>query len=249
MVTKKILVVTEGERQEFRLVQRLKDVYLPQEIVEIVPYRNNIYNLYKKLSDYCDDDFSSLDFVNVLLETEQDFEKKQLLSQKFTDILLIFDFERQADNFDFGKLKKLMEFFRESTENGRLYINYPMFESFFHLANIKEAVPDTNFKQRNYSLPQIKAGQYKTIARSAEEGCSLNAEDLTKKQLDCVINQQLCKANYILSGEYASEFNLNQNNMLEIMKKEYAMLGEYGTAPVLNTCSFYIVEEYPHSIR
>lgn len=66
-------------------------------------------------------------------------DEKSVLMDSYTDKLLIFDFDPQDSFFRnhrdeaCRRFQKLMEFFSESTDHGKLYLSYPMIEAFLHV--------------------------------------------------------------------------------------------------------------------
>ena len=122
LVNRKILVIVEGARKELKLVNKLKELFLPQDI-SIVSYGTSLYQLYDYLEEYCDFNFEELDVLLALKAHEPVEEKKAVFDEKYTDVLLIFDFAPQDNKFDVAKIRKLMDYFNDSTENGKLYIN------------------------------------------------------------------------------------------------------------------------------
>ena len=51
----------------------------------------------------------------------------------FSDIFLAFDLDPHTADFDPQCVHKLMSHFCDSSDAGKLYINYPMVESFYHV--------------------------------------------------------------------------------------------------------------------
>ena len=244
-VNRKILVIVEGEGKEVKLFNRLKDLFLSEDI-KITPYKNNLYKLYDYLQEYCDDDFDDLDFLLALREHEQDENTKKIFDEDYTDILLIFDFEPQDRDFDIKKIFYLMKYFDESTENGKLYINYPTVESFYHLSSVKEVHIDNDFKDRKFSLDEMKKHLYKR--RVNTEGTILDIKKMSKEQVENIIFQQVCKANYIMEGKHKVMEDYSQEKMLVLLDKQNNLLEQDGEAYVLNTCSFFVLEFYPSNI-
>lgn len=71
----KILVIVEGKKTDFRLMQRLFNIYNISDNQEIVSYNTNIYNLYKEMFENSDP--SSYDLLQLLKEKETDNEKRK----------------------------------------------------------------------------------------------------------------------------------------------------------------------------
>lgn len=245
LVNRKILVIVEGARKELKLVNKLKNLFLPQDI-SIVSYGTSLYQLYDYLEEYCDFNFEELDVLLALKAHETVEEKKAVFDEKYTDVLLIFDFDPQDNKFDVAEIRKLMVYFNDSTENGKLYINYPMLESFYHLKNIKEVSIDESFKDSKFSLKELQEHQYKR--RVVNEGTDLDVGRMTKLQIENIMCQQACKANYILEGNYEVLNDYGQDKMVMVLNKQNDMLEQIGDAYVLNTCTFFVLEFYPTSI-
>ncbi len=64
-------------------------------------------------------------------ETLQDFVRTD-----FAEIYLFFDYDPHASNADDSKIYELLTFFNEETENGKLYLSFPMLEAIRHIEDI-----------------------------------------------------------------------------------------------------------------
>ena len=244
-MNRKILVIVEGERKEIRIISRLKELFLPQNI-SIASYGTSLYQLYDYLEEYCDFNFEDLDVLLALKAHETDENKKAIFDEKYTDVLLIFDFDPQDDKFDITKISKLMSYFNDSTENGKLYINYPMVESFYHLSNIREIQVDEYFIDSKFTVKELKEHKYKS--RAVSEGTDLDIGRMSKEMIENIMYQQSCKANYILEENYEILDDYGQEKMIMILDKQNNLLNETGEAYVLNTCSFFVLEFYPSNV-
>ena len=89
----KILVLVEGQKTDPKLMKHLLEVYDIDQSHEIVSYNTNIYTLYNEM--FQDGDPDSLDILQILKEHEKDDTIRELLNQRFSDILLIFDLDPQ----------------------------------------------------------------------------------------------------------------------------------------------------------
>ena len=125
MAERKMLVVVEGIKKDVQLMKRLFALYLSDEYREIISYGTNLYELYGQMEKEADD-WESLDFLQVLKMHEKNPETRKLFDVAYTDIVLVFDFDPQDRLYDAEKLYRLMEYFSESTDKVRLYLNYPI---------------------------------------------------------------------------------------------------------------------------
>ena len=188
----KILVLVEGPKTEVVLLNHLLSVYNIDNKHEIVPYKTNIYILYNSM--FKDDDPDALDLLQVLKEHEKNEERKKIFEDRYSDILLIFDLDPQDCLYSAEKIRQMLEYFNESSENGKLYINYPMVESFYHMRSI----PDPNYDSYTVSMQELRERTYKS--RVQRESWSHDYRKFAKNREDCnsVILQNIEKAMNIL---------------------------------------------------
>ena len=149
---RRILVLVEGVKIDVALMERLLTVYQIDAKYEIVSYCTNIYTLYGEMFE--DNDPSDMDLLQLLKSHEQDPVKKELFDDSYSDILLIFDLDPQDPGFTHEKIGNMARYFVESSDMGKLYINYPMVEAFYHMASI----PDPNFDSYYATLDELIAG-------------------------------------------------------------------------------------------
>lgn len=153
--TSKILVLVEGARTDLRLMEHLLHIYGIDNSHEVVSYNTNIYVLYQEM--FAGGDPSSIDLIQLLKERENDPIKKEIFNSRYSDILLVFDLDPQDQRFSADKILKMMQFFVESSDMGKLYLNYPMVEAFYHM----KSIPDENYNDYVVSLVELSEGTYK----------------------------------------------------------------------------------------
>ena len=131
-----ILVVVEGKKTEPQLLQRLSESFGLD--FDIYCLESNIYTLYKELKAI---DFNG-NIKDILAELHP--EQKEMQTKKFVYTYLIFDCDahhpkrddkrtiEEIVNANFKKLEEMSGYFVDETDPtvGRLYINFPMVESF-----------------------------------------------------------------------------------------------------------------------
>lgn len=147
---RKILVLVEGARTDARLMERLLAIYNIDAKYQIVSYGTNIYTLYSEM--FAENDPSKVDLLQLLKERESDPNKKLIFDIAYTDILLIFDLEPHAPDFSPEKIRRMAEYFVESSDMGKLYLNYPMVEAFYHMSSIPDAQYNNRFDLVNITL-------------------------------------------------------------------------------------------------
>ena len=135
MSSAKVLFVLEGEQPEGNIVARLQKAF-PEELADLssdlvkIVFSSNIYSLYGKLKD--DDGF--LDVVEVIKEQhKEDKELQDLDRESVSQVFLFFDLDihglAQSIEQSCEQLDELLNFFDNETENGKLFLSYPMVEA------------------------------------------------------------------------------------------------------------------------
>ncbi|WP_213519889.1 hypothetical protein [Paenibacillus montaniterrae] len=234
VLTKKVLLIVEGAQAEKKLMRHFYSLYSISNI-EIVSFETNIYVLHRHLQQFYSTntghiDYDAIDIVLVINEYLKLEENNKFNRTDFSDILLIFDFDPHDNLFDFKVVKELLLHFNNSTENGKLYINYPMVEAYKDIVNNFD-----HFQASKVQLTDIR--RYKQLVGSrsvytdlrkidAETGNTIIQFHLNK--LENITNKQLMDEDiYSALGEL-------QNYTLQT---EHAVF-------IINTCLIYFIEEY-----
>lgn len=235
----KLLLIVEGAKTEKQLLNQLFKVYGIEVLdKQIYSYTTNIYDLYHRIFEDSIDELEDLDFLLALKEKGINAEQRDMLSQDFSDVLLIFDYEPHDNQFGTKEISVLMNYFTESTDRGKLYINYPSIESFKHFKNI----PDEGFLNRSIHIDDIVESGYKQIV-GAESFCT-DLRKYNKDLFDYIISEHIKKAELIETGEVSetiseSYSNIDENDLLEKINKLFM---KQGLIPILNTSLYFICE-------
>lgn len=231
----KILFIVEGTNDEIKFINRLFGKCNKLQNYEIVPYKTNLHNLACLLVKDGEID-SALDIRQVLKEKEKDPALKNKLSQDFSEIILVFDFEPQQDIPRFDLIRKLLIFFSNSTENGKLYINYPMMQSYRHF----DTLPSKQFK--DVIVTKDDALHYKEIVGQVSKFQNINHHNYNL--FISFAYHHLLKLNYILENQYKlpnKEFIYNWSQ-IDLFDIQYKLLINHGYIHVINTFALYIIE-------
>ena len=236
-------MIVEGERVDFKLMKRLLNIYGIDKQHQIIPYGTHIYALYNSM--FLDTDPSDLDILTHLKEHEPDPEKKAIFDKRYSDILLVFDFEPQDPQFSKDKIVQMAEYFSESTDMGKLYINYPMIEAFYHM----KSIPDADYNGYTASLDELKARKYKARVNAENRNRDYSKFAVNKTECDIVIKQNVEKA-WLIVGTSKQKGGINRPipETPEILTKQIEKLSIENAVSVLSTCAFYIVEYNPRLI-
>lgn len=236
----KILVLVEGAKTDVRLMEHLLNIYGISENHTIVSYYTNIYALYNEM--FRDNDPDEIDLRQLLKEHEQDPEKKLIFDENYSDMLLIFDLDPHDPAFSADKIWEMSEYFVESTNMGKLYINYPMVEAFYHMKEI----PDPAYNSRYATMEELKAGKYKERVNRENRDHSYSKFAIDKAECNTVIKQNIEKGFWLCGIDDPKEPLPKSDNILSVqldtIKKEQRMA-------VFCTCAFYIVDYNPKLIE
>ena len=233
---KRILILVEGEKTDTSLMKHLLIVYNIDAKYEIVPYRTNIYTLYNEM--FSENDPSAYDLLQILKEREPIVEQKTIFNDFYSDILLIFDFEPHAPEFAPEKIKRMMEYFVESSDMGKLYLNYPMVEAFYHMSSI----PDSKFDTYYATLQELEAHTYKARVNRENRNHDYRKFAVSKEECNIVIRQHMGKA-YRLYG--CEPCNDTTPEHLKILAAQFKLLSNEQKTAVISTCCFFIPDYNP----
>lgn len=239
MNKKDLLFITEGESDEPNFIKKFLRICIPNVEYNIYSYTTTIHTLAKSIFDKKGEIDENLDIKKVLKEREKDLEKKRILQKDYTDIILVFDFEPHCDSPEFDKVEKMIEYFNDSSDMGKLYINYPMMQSYKHF----KSLPDLEFKDRK--IETMDASKYKLIVHNESNYKKL--EDYNFPICIKIIGYHLMKANYIISSRYtlmskAEFFDLDYKKIYNIERKNNE---SKQFVDVLNTFVFFVIEFNP----
>lgn len=213
-----ILFLFEGavrESQYYKVIEKSLGGMIKSK-VNFYCYKTNIYVLYDEINR--DTSLDILDLVREKARNDADIESYEMLSNtKFGEIYLIFDLDPQDSRYNEQKIKDMLKLFNNETEHGKLYINYPMVESFKHFRTI----PDYE-----YNKYKVKVEDCITYKRDvARLTCINDYRKISKEQYFWIVNQNLEKANWLINKRKSCDFGmyrdtLTQNNIYELQKEE-----------------------------
>jgi hypothetical protein len=208
-----ILFILEGKKPEVPLCKTMNRLFVkdPDDAIHCV-YGTIIYELYRELKALGD----GSDIVAVMKEKDETLRDR--LSSDFAEIYLFFDYDIHhefpqpipIDELN-KRLNEMLNYFNNETENGKLYVSYPMSESIRYTKQL----PD-----ENYHLYQVTRDECKTKKafkhNTNEFSFYINYDfiqfDFTKpipsKKIPIITDnwqklklQNVMKANYICNGK------------------------------------------------
>lgn len=159
------LLIVEGNHEKDELFWLIfkcfPEIHISMDDVWI--YGTNIYMLYEDIvkeygSDWAENE-DDIDLPFIISKKKQ--YKKLRYKIHFTNIIMVFDYERHDTGFSEKKIVAMQNYFMDASDMGRLYINYPMIESYQHL----RALPDMDYAERKIPTTVQPGKEYKALVK------------------------------------------------------------------------------------
>ena len=190
-----------------------------------------------------DGDPGSIDLLQNLKEHEHDPEKKKLFDARYSDVLLIFDLDPQAPDYSSEKIMEMLAYFVESSDMGKLYINYPMAESFYHM----KSIPDDDYNSYTASLEELRQHKYKQRVNAENRNHDYSKFAVSKEECTIVIQQNIDKAWLLSTTRHLKGAVIPEAP--GVLGTQLRYLEERQLVSVLCTCVFYIADYNPHFLE
>lgn len=219
-----ILFLFEGavrENQYYKVIEKALNGKIKSK-VNFYSYKTNIHVLYEEVNK--DTSLNILDLVIEKAREQGETESYEILcNTKFGEIYLIFDLDPQDERYDENKIQEMLNLFDNETEYGKLYINYPMVESFKHF----KSIPDQNYN--SYKVKVQDCNTYKHDV--AKLTCINDYRKISKDQYINILNQNLAKINLLVNNLQQCNFEtyrntITQKNVYNFQKAEINKSGE-----------------------
>ena len=188
-----ILFLFEGAQREkkyYNIIGRIFENKIKKK-VNFFYYGTNIHVLYEDIKKD-----PSLDIIELIKErakkSQNNSDYKMLNENKFGEIYLIFDLDPQDEKFNCDNIQEMLNVFNNETENGKLYINYPMIESFKHFRSI----PDSNYN--TYKIKISKCVTYKQDV--ANISCINHFKEIDENTYYSIVRQNVDKVNQLINN-------------------------------------------------
>ena len=171
-----------------------------------------------------------------------------------SETYLFFDYDFQHSQLSLeeinSRVQNMLELFTDETGNGKLYVNYPMIESIRYTKEL----PDENYV--NYVISRADCHDFKRLAAEFsyydnfdyilfEDGEVPTKEKflMIKDNWEYLTQMNVCKANYIISGNNKmpnQKDDINQLRLFCSQKDKYVDVSE--CVAVLNSFPLFLYE-------
>ena len=226
------LFIFEGEKTEPQIFSSLTKYFFNEKENEqiSISYCNNIYHLAKEIEEN-----EYLDFFELLKEEGK--VDNAIARNNLARIYLIFDYDGHADKESSQKLLDMLNIFNNETEQGLLYISYPMGEALKHIKD------DIDFKD----VCAVSEPKYKGLV---SDNCDEKYKHLKKYTIDTwnhLVIQHCKKANYIVHNKFESPISfIEQLTIFENQKEKY--IDKEGKVAVLSAFPLMLLNHYGISV-
>lgn len=223
----KILLIVEGEKEELRILgsQSHGLLSLIGADYEIVSFASSIYELYDAYKNGEYDDLVAY----LRLEKGLKIDPNVLSKSAFSAIYLIFDFDPHYHKYSDDKIRDLLTIFNDETQMGKVYINYPMVEAYYHLLKL----PDDDYNERIISLDNFSGKNYKKLVNTST---CLKKNKISIKELSYIIMHNYNKCKYI-TKQISSDIN-----HYEILEKQIEVKNNMNEIYVLSCFPLLVVD-------
>ena len=244
------LFVFEGVRAESKYVDMLEQHFLGKRISVKCVYDAELYQLYKILEEEPD-----FDLVELLKERSK--ENAKLLQDynrdSFAYIYLFFDYDAHSTLASDEKVKEMLNFFDNETENGLLYISYPMLEAIRHYKDM-DSFKELAVKCKRANCPYkdecneveacMKEPHYKNVSASECLPKLTNINKYTKEVWKELIRAHVSKMNYLVNDSFDFPAKPELQSVIFSKQLEKYINHKCPMVSVLSAFPIYVLDYY-----
>ena len=234
-----ILFVFEGRKREPDIFKTLEYLFFPKGQTIVCSFGNNIYELYRQMKELD----NAGDLISVLREKDRDNPDSPFAqgvkSSDFSEIFLFFDYDFQNKNLELEQMNQqiaeMLSLFNDETDNGKLYINYPMVEAIRYT----KALPDEHFYQYSVTREDCQKMGFKALAQQFSKYGSLDFITIdfrhisnqkriekVKRNWHFLEEQNVIKANYICNRQQSipnEKDSISQDKIFASQLSQYVL--------------------------
>lgn len=252
MNKEKTLFIFEGAKAENKLVEKLERNFMGDRHAIKCIFDAEIYQLYRAIKD---EGSFSLDIVSLLKErtTENAEILKDYNRDCFAYIYLFFDYDAHSTLANDDKIKEMLSFFNDETDEGLLYISYPMVEAIRHFKDL-QSFKSLTVKCKRHNCPYanecterddcLKEPHYKTIVATDSRPQLSNINSYTEQVWKELITVHLCKANYLVNNDFTLPTSLISQEDIFSRQLEKHICHKCPEVAVLSAFPLYVLDYF-----
>jgi hypothetical protein len=228
-----ILFIVEGEKLEPQVIKNIGKIFFKNETKYIYPYKTNIYSLWNEYNNKNKLLHLKLDIYDFLIERIENDPKHNVEIDELSRIYLFFDYDRHHPGASDSIIQDMLTFFDNETENGKLYISYPMGEA------LKDFNDDESF--RDNIVPIKKKSDYKELVGKRTKYQDIREIDYNDWGFINLENTK--KANFIVNNTYIKPSSMiPQDTIFDGQLERF--INPSNQVAVLSGFPFFLIEYY-----
>jgi len=239
-----VAIISEGEKTEKQIIENIKrnfwDNEKKQKEIVFLPFKSNIYRLWRTLKE---DEYET-DIIDLLAENDKSIEKviSDIGRRFISETYLFFDYDGHAKDYRGdvdAVVSEMIRTFNNETENGKIYVSYPMVEA------IKDLKKQDICSRRCSVIAKENIG-YKKMVGEIFDFSNLNELKIEDwhfiicnnlKKASCIIYSQF---EIVLYLEYVNTFN--QACIFKYQKSKFIDIDK--TVAVLSGFPFFLIDYF-----
>ena len=193
----------------------------------------------------------------VELLKERNKENAELLRDynrdSFAYIYLFFDYDAHSTLADDEKIEEMLKFFNNETENGLLYISYPMLEAIRHYKDM-QSFKELTVKCKRANCPYmdecdevevcLKEPHYKNVSASECQPQLTNINKYTKEVWQELIRAHVSKMNYLIHDVFELPQQIESQSNIFSKQLEKHINHKCPKVAVLSAFPIYALDYY-----
>lgn len=228
-----ILCIFEGEVREHKYFRSVESNFFENKNILKCSYGNDIFELYKDIEKDSD-----LDIVELIRESDNIPKNKELLSglerDDINQVYLFFDMECHDDNYSSINLLKMIDFFCEETDNGKLFISYPMIES------IRDILEYDNFISHTVDIDDCK--NYKHISSQGRLKDFQDPRKIDSDKWKKLVRLTVIKVNAIVYN--SADFPERCPEQALLLEKQIKHMKDYNAVYIVSSFPVFIYHQF-----
>ena len=171
----------------------------------------------------------------------------------FAYIYLFFDYDAHSSLASDDKIVEMLDFFDNETENGLLYISYPMLEAIRHYKDM-ESFKELTVKCKRANCPYkekcgeveacLKEPHYKKISASECQPQLTNINKYTKEVWQELIRAHVSKMNYLVHDVFDLPKQIELQSVIFSKQLEKHINHKCPKVAVLSAFPIYVLDYY-----
>jgi hypothetical protein len=243
------LFVFEGEATEQHIVARMEKYFMGASIAIKCAYCGDIYQFYRRMKE---EDF---DVNLVTLLKERSAGNRTVLAgydnDSFAYVYFFFDYDGHATRANDNQVEEMLAFFNNETENGKLFISYPMVEAIRHFKS-RDSFQELTVICKRGNCPKIASCPTVQTCKSAPHykafvptDSDLNVTKLdSKEKWKSIIDAHLCKANLVVHNQYTLPHVLLEQSCIFQGQREKYISQSCPVVAVLSAFPLFLLDYY-----